>query len=135
MDHFICPSPDDLITPSTALVARFPEGGIFLLSGEMGAGKTTFVRSICEVLGASHVSSPTFSLINEYEGTGGITVIHMDLYRINSIKEALDFGFEEYLDRDGYLFIEWPEHVKELIGDEAKQILISSEPDGRHIRF
>jgi len=73
--------------------------------------------------------------VNEYVTSQGVQVIHMDLYRIRSMEEALDFGFEEYLNRTGYLFIEWPDHVETLTGDEAVEIRILPTESGRLIAF
>jgi len=135
MPEFVCPTANDLPVVAIALIEAYPEGGVFLLSGEMGAGKTTLVRAVCDALGASHPSSPTFSLVNEYEGKNGISIIHMDLYRVRSTEEALDFGFDEYLQRKGYLFIEWPEHIRGLTGGDYTAISIAETPEGRHIQF
>ena len=111
----------------------------FLFEGEIGAGKTTLIKVICEELGVDDmVSSPTFSLVNEYEYTANgkqHTLYHMDLYRLKEIEEALDIGIEEYLDNDAYCFIEWPELIEpilpesvvrikiEIIGDSNRKIL------------
>lgn len=87
---------------------------VFLLKGEMGAGKTTFIKAVCAELGVKNpVSSPTFALVNEYEYPDGL-VYHFDCYRLKSANEALDIGFEEYLASGEYCFIEWPEKVEAL---------------------
>jgi tRNA threonylcarbamoyladenosine biosynthesis protein TsaE len=135
MPEYLCPTPESLEIASQGLLSHYPQGGVFLLKGEMGAGKTTFVREVCRQLGAEGASSPTFSLVNEYVTSQGMQVIHMDLYRIRSMEEALDFGFEEYLNRTGYLFIEWPDHVETLTGDEAVEIRILPTESGRLIAF
>ncbi|MEY3678268.1 MAG: tRNA ((37)-N6)-threonylcarbamoyltransferase complex ATPase subunit type 1 TsaE [Bacteroidota bacterium] len=93
------------------LISFAGERRVFLFNGEMGAGKTTFIKAICEYLGVSStVSSPTFALINEYEYPSGL-VYHFDCYRLKQPTEALDFGLEEYLDSGSYCFIEWPEKI------------------------
>jgi tRNA threonylcarbamoyladenosine biosynthesis protein TsaE len=133
MPEYLCPTPESLEIAAQGLLSHYPKGGVFLLKGEMGAGKTTFVREVCRQLGAEGASSPTFSLVNEYATSQGVQVVHMDLYRIRSMEEALDFGFEEYLNREGYLFIEWPDHVETLTGEEAVTVRIVPTESGRLI--
>jgi len=88
---------------------------IFLFDGEMGAGKTTFIKIFCKILGIKDsVSSPTYSIVNEYEGEKN-TVYHFDFYRIKNIREAYDLGYEEYFYGDGICLIEWPERIEELL--------------------
>jgi tRNA threonylcarbamoyladenosine biosynthesis protein TsaE len=135
MPEYLCPTPESLEIAAQGLLSHYPQGGVFLLKGEMGAGKTTFVREVCRQLGAEGASSPTFSLVNEYVTLQGVQVIHMDLYRIRSLEEALDFGFEEYLNRTGYLFIEWPDPVAALTGGEASTVHIMPTESGRLIAF
>lgn len=97
----------------------------------MGAGKTTFTTAICKVLGVEHdaVSSPTFSIVNEYKTASGEPMFHFDFYRINKIAEALDIGFYDYID-SGYLCImEWPENVEDILPDETLKVNISVLPD------
>lgn len=87
---------------------------ILLFHGEMGAGKTTFIKALCAVMGVeSPVSSPTFALVNEYEYPGGL-IYHFDCYRLKKASEALDFGLEEYLDSGNYCLIEWPEKIADF---------------------
>jgi tRNA threonylcarbamoyladenosine biosynthesis protein TsaE len=96
------------------LLSAMKDQKVFLFHGEMGAGKTTFIKAICAELGvATAVSSPTFALVNEYEYPGGL-IYHFDCYRLKKANEALDFGLEEYLDSGHYCFIEWPEKIAEF---------------------
>jgi len=89
---------------------------IFAFNGTMGAGKTTFIKAICEVMGVKEtVNSPTFSIVNEYEAADGRIIYHFDCYRINKIQEALDFGAEEYLYSGNLCFIEWAENIAPLL--------------------
>ena len=88
---------------------------IFLFYGDMGAGKTTFIKSLCEQLGITEtVTSPTFSIVNEYQGRG-IKIYHFDFYRLKNQNEALDMGYEEYFYSGDYCFIEWPEKIAGLL--------------------
>lgn len=132
--EFTAHTPDDLQGIATAFLAQFSEPGVFILEGEMGAGKTTFIRSICDVLGVKDASSPTYSLVNEYRAPDGKRIFHFDLYRIKSMEEALDFGFEEYLDQQAWVFIEWPEKILPLL-DGHHSIHIEVRDNLRVIRF
>ena len=93
---------------------------IICFYGEMGAGKTTLIKAICEVLGVKdNVASPTFALINEYKSGAGESIYHFDFYRINKIEEVYDFGYEEYFyNSKGVCFIEWPELIEEILPNE-----------------
>lgn len=89
---------------------------VWLLSGQMGAGKTTLVRALCDFLGTDdNVSSPTFPIVNEYLLTSGESLYHFDLYRLNSLREAQDIGIEEYLDSGSLCLIEWPDIINSLL--------------------
>ena len=105
--------------------------------GSMGAGKTTFIKAICEELGAIDVvTSPTFTLINEYHTLEGPEIYHFDFYRIEEVEEALDFGFEEYLDRGNFCFMEWPERIEPLLPENVLKVYISvNEDQSRTISF
>jgi tRNA threonylcarbamoyladenosine biosynthesis protein TsaE len=89
---------------------------IFAFYGTMGSGKTTIIKAVCEVLGAVDIiSSPTFTLVNEYLTSKGDSIYHIDFYRIKKQEEVFDFGIEEYLTGDSYCFMEWPELVVEIL--------------------
>ena len=88
---------------------------VFLFYGEMGAGKTTLIKELTKILGSTdNVSSPTFSIVNEYDGENN-SIFHFDLYRIEDQYDVLNFGFEEYLESDNWVFIEWPERIPDLL--------------------
>ncbi|WP_443937284.1 tRNA (adenosine(37)-N6)-threonylcarbamoyltransferase complex ATPase subunit type 1 TsaE [Pedobacter sp. MW01-1-1] len=108
---------------------------IFIFEGDMGAGKTTFVKEFCRVLGVQEVvSSPTYSIVNEYEWEGG-SIFHFDFYRIKDIQEAYDLGYEEYFYSGAICLIEWPERVEELLPAQyiKVQITIIDENERRFI--
>ena len=108
------------------------QGRIFLFYGKMGVGKTTLIKMIAKVLGVTDtVSSPTFSLVNEYRTTSQEIVYHFDFYRINSEVEALDMGIEEYFDSKAFCLIEWPEKIKNLLPLDAVSVYIEEMPDGK----
>lgn len=133
-DHFSAAGIEELGPIAAAFAAKYPGPAIFTIEGEMGAGKTTFIRAVCAALGASGASSPTFSLVNEYQGRDGVMIYHFDLYRIRSLEEALDIGFEEYLDRNAYVLIEWPDKVLPILPKYYK-VAISDAGDHREIVF
>ena len=101
---------------------------IFAFFGDLGSGKTTFIKALCNELDVIDiVSSPTFSLINEYRNGAGDTIFHMDFYRINSVNEALDIGIEDYLTTNNYCFIEWPEKIENLLPTQTTYVKISED--------
>jgi len=101
----------------------------FLFFGEMGVGKTTLIKALVKALGSQDiVSSPTYSLVNEYEAEGKL-IFHFDFYRIKSIEEAYDIGFEDYLSQDAYIIIEWPEMIEELWPETYTTVKLSLGED------
>ena len=104
---------------------------IFALYGPMGVGKTTFVKAVCRCLGVEdHVSSPTFAIVNEYVTSEGESLYHFDFYRVNSIEEAMDFGYEEYFYGGCRCFIEWPEKIDELLPEDIVNCTFTENQDG-----
>ncbi len=100
----------------------------------MGAGKTTIIKAICEALGAKDiVTSPTFTIVNEYRTSSGETIYHLDFYRIKKTEEVFDFGIEEYLDSGSYCFMEWPELVKGILPPETVNIRITVDDNEQRI--
>ena len=105
---------------------------IFAFNGKMGAGKTTFIKAICEVMGVQEtINSPTFSIVNEYEAADGSIIYHFDCYRINKIQEALDLGAEEYLHSGNLCFIEWSENIAPLLPDSLVNVNIEEIENGK----
>lgn len=105
---------------------------VFAFRGPMGAGKTTFIKAICEELGVEDViNSPTFAIINEYRSAvTGELIYHFDFYRIGKIGEAQDIGTEDYFDSGALCLIEWPEKIEELLPADTVQVTIAENPDG-----
>ena len=107
------------------------ENTVFAFYGKMGAGKTTFIKAICEELGVDDtVTSPTFAIVNEYEAAGGRPIYHFDFYRIKKVSEAYDMGCEEYFYSGHPCFIEWPELIEEVLPEETVNVTIEVLPDG-----
>jgi len=104
---------------------------VFAFYGSMGAGKTTFVKAVCEELGVKDVvNSPTFAIINEYEVDGKEPIFHFDFYRINKPEEAFDFGYEDYFYSGSICFIEWPEKIEALLPENCVKVTIEEQSDG-----
>jgi tRNA threonylcarbamoyladenosine biosynthesis protein TsaE len=107
---------------------------IFAFSGPMGAGKTTIIKEICKILGARDtVTSPTFTIVNEYSTKTGELIYHIDFYRIKKIEEVYDFGVEEYLYSGSYCFMEWPELAEEILPPSTITVKISVGADEERI--
>lgn len=113
------------------LISQFPDQRVFAFYGKMGAGKTTFIQSVCKTLGSEDVvTSPTFALVNEYKTSEQKTIFHFDFYRINKIEEAFDLGYEDYLYSGNYCFIEWPEMIESLLPENIVKVKIDVNEDG-----
>lgn len=103
---------------------------VVLFRGPMGAGKTTLISRIAAALGAEDtVTSPTFALVNQYEGEGGRRIYHFDFYRINNVEEALDLGYEEYFYSGELCLVEWPEKIEPLLPEDAMTVTITVGED------
>ncbi|RZK81720.1 MAG: tRNA (adenosine(37)-N6)-threonylcarbamoyltransferase complex ATPase subunit type 1 TsaE [Pedobacter sp.] len=115
------------------LLKATPDSKIYLFYGDMGAGKTTFIKSICEELGVEDtVSSPTFSIVNEYL-VQEKSIYHFDFYRINSIREAFDLGYEEYFYSGNICLIEWPEKIQELLPEHYVKVDIQAIDENNRV--
>lgn len=108
------------------LLKSFGENKVFAFYGGMGAGKTTFIKTICRELGSSdNITSPTFAIINEYTTSSESLIYHFDFYRIKHIQEAYDLGYEDYFFSGNYCFIEWPEKIEQLLPENIVKVEIS----------
>lgn len=112
-------------------ISRMGDSTVFAFRGKMGAGKTTFIKAICEELGVEDViNSPTFAIINEYRSATGELIYHFDFYRINKMEEAYDFGYEDYFYSGALCFIEWPEKIEDLLPGDCVNVSITEREDG-----
>lgn len=115
------------------LVAACGHVPVWLFEGEMGAGKTTLIKAVCEVLGVqSTVQSPTFSIVNEYATKSGQAVYHFDCYRLKHEAEAFDIGIEEYFYSGDYCFVEWPSRIPNLL--PSRYVVVSISVTGPRTR-
>ncbi len=123
----------DLPQVAQQLIAHFENHRIICFYGDMGAGKTTLIKAVCHEMGVSdNVVSPTFALVNQYTAGSGMPIYHFDFYRIETIEEVYDFGYEEYFyATEGVCLIEWPELIEELLPHEGVlRISIAENADG-----
>ena len=115
----------DLPDAAEAILAQAGDHRVVAFYGEMGAGKTTLIRAICDRLGVTDaISSPTFALVNHYVGDGGRNIYHFDFYRIDRLEEAFDLGYDEYFDSDALCLVEWPEKIEPLLPDDTLNVRI-----------
>lgn len=115
-------------------IEAHPADRLFAFYGKMGAGKTTFIKALCEKLQVvDYVTSPTFALINVYETEQSREIYHFDFYRIKSLEELFDLGYEEYFYSDNYCFIEWPELIEPLLPPNTVKITITDIENGSRI--
>lgn len=110
---------------------------VFAFYGHMGAGKTTFIKAICECLGVEDViTSPTFAIVNEYQTADGTAIFHFDFYRIKKLEEVYDMGYEDYFYGGSLCFLEWPELIEDLLPTDATRVSIEETADGgRLVKF
>ena len=123
---------DTIRQAAKEFIAGMDDRTVFAFRGSMGAGKTTFIKAICEELGVEDViNSPTFAIINEYRSdTTGELIYHFDFYRINKLSEAEDIGTEDYFYSGALCFIEWPEKIEDLLPGDVVEVSITENPDG-----
>lgn len=124
------PNIEHLHEAAQQFIDHIGDARIFAFYGNMGAGKTTFIKAVCEALGVQDViNSPTFAIVNEYEAGNGDTIYHFDCYRINKIVEALDMGCTDYFDSGNLCLIEWPENIDSLLPDDTVAVRIKVNDD------
>lgn len=116
----------DLDFVAQQFIKKIGNRKVFAFYGEMGAGKTTFIKAICKAMGVTeNITSPTFSLVNEYKDSDDNSIYHFDFYRIKNIDEAFDFGYEDYFYSGNICFIEWPELVETLLPTNVVEVKIT----------
>ena len=121
----------DYETAAQEFIAQMDDRKIFAFYGKMGAGKTTFIKHLCEAMGVKDiVNSPTFAIVNEYADGNGNPVYHFDMYRIKSIAELYNMGYEDYFYSEAVCFIEWPELAEELLPEDTVKVTIEEAEDG-----
>lgn len=126
---------NDIDNAAKAFVEAMDQNTVYAFYGKMGAGKTTFIKAVCEALGVTEVvNSPTFSIVNEYRSeTTGELIYHFDFYRIKKLDEVYDMGYEDYFYSGAVCFIEWPELIEELLPSDAVKVEIAEQEDGSRI--
>lgn len=130
-------SVDELAEVAKAILTNHPSKTVFLFNGDMGAGKTTLIKELCQALEVEDdVSSPTFGFVNEYRSAQG-SVFHFDFYRLENSEEAYAMGAEEYFFSGSYCFVEWPDLIKEFLPEQEKCLTIDIfvTEEGRSISF
>ena len=129
---------DNIHEAAKQFIAAMEDNTVFAFYGKMGAGKTTFIKAICEELGVTDViNSPTFAIVNEYRSDEtGELIYHFDFYRIKKLDEVYDMGYEDYFYSGSLCFIEWPELVEEVLPGDAVKVIIEEIENGiRSIRL
>lgn len=128
---------DTIQDAAKSFVQNMGDNTVFAFYGKMGAGKTTFIKAVCECLGVEDViNSPTFAIVNEYRSASGELIYHFDFYRIKKLEEVYDMGYEDYFYSGALCFIEWPELIEELLPEDAVRVTITENETGaRDIKF
>lgn len=129
---------DQIHEVAKQFISEMGDNTVFAFYGKMGAGKTTFIKAVCEELGVTDViNSPTFAIVNEYRSeTAGELIYHFDFYRIKKIEEVYDMGYEDYFYSGALCFIEWPELIEDLLPGNTVNVYIEEAEDGtRSVRF
>lgn len=130
LEQFNCLNIESLSEAATKLLEKYPDSRVFAFDGEMGAGKTTFIKCICELLDVRDVvNSPTFAIVNVYKTVRDDNIFHLDLYRLKEIEEFFDIGYEDYFYSGSYCFIEWPGKVYDYLPDNTVHVKIKSDPE------
>ena len=128
---------EEIHEAARTFIREMGDNTVFAFYGKMGAGKTTFIKAVCECLGVEDViNSPTFAIVNEYRSETGELIYHLDFYRIKKLEEVYDMGYEDYFYSGALCFIEWPELIEEVLPGNAVKVEIEEAEDGsRVIRF
>ena len=128
----------DINEAAKQFIENMGDGKVFAFYGKMGAGKTTFIKAICEELGVDDgITSPTFAIVNEYQSAiTGDSIYHFDFSRIKKLEEVYDMGYEDYFYSGSLCFLEWPELIDDLLPEDATKVTIEATDDGgRVVKF
>lgn len=125
---------EDINEAAKKFINTIGSNNVFAFYGRMGAGKTTFIKAVCEELGVKDViTSPTFAIVNEYTDGKGLPIYHFDFYRIKKLEEVYDMGYSDYFDSGNLCFLEWPELIEDLLPDNVVKVVIEEEDDGSRL--
>lgn len=126
---------DHIEEAAREFIGQMGDDTVFAFYGKMGAGKTTFIKALCKLLGVEdEVNSPTFAIINEYRSqTTAELIYHFDFYRIKKLEEVYDLGYEDYFYSGALCFIEWPELIEDILPDDAVHVSITEQEDGSRL--
>ena len=126
---------DQIENAAREFVEQMGDNTVFAFYGKMGAGKTTFIKAVCTLLGVTdNITSPTFAIVNEYRSDiAGELIYHFDFYRIKKLEEVYDLGYEDYFYSGAVCFIEWPELIEELLPGNTIKVTIEEEADGARV--
>ena len=122
-------SQDELPDVARAVIRSLGRRTVVAFRGGMGAGKTTLIREIVAALGSADITSPTFAIVNQYKGDGNRRIHHFDFYRIDDLREAFDFGYEEYFYSGDLCLVEWPEKIEQLLPENTMNVRITADSD------
>ena len=115
-------------------ISNMGEASVFAFYGKMGAGKTTFIKAVCECLGVEDViTSPTFAIVNEYTANNDTPIYHFDFYRIKKLEEVYDMGYEEYFYSGNLCLLEWPELIEGILPEDVTKVTITEQEDGTRL--
>ncbi len=126
---------DNIHEAAREFIKNMGKGHVFAFYGKMGAGKTTFIKAVCEELGVEDViTSPTFAIVNDYTSSKDDShIFHFDFYRIKKLEEVYDMGYEDYFYSGSLCFIEWPELIEDILPGDAVKVTITQLEDGSRV--
>lgn len=125
---------DNIHVAAKEFIANMGTGKVFAFYGKMGAGKTTFIKAICEELGVNDViTSPTFAIVNEYTADNDTPIYHFDFYRIKKLEEVYDMGYEDYFYGGNLCMLEWPELIEDILPEDVTKVTITEQEDGTRL--
>ena len=125
---------DNIHVTAKKFIANMGTGKVFAFYGKMGAGKTTFIKAICEELGVNDViTSPTFAIVNEYTADNDTPIDHFDFYRIKKLEEVYDMGYEDYFYSGNLCLLEWPELIEDILPEDVTKVTITEQEDGTRL--